>query len=453
MAMIMPGYEARPALRASHGRSAGSAITVEPERRAEAARPRGAPPAGPGVGRPSDALHRRLGPFGPQLEHQPSGRDSADAGRALQMGRGRATPLARHRRRDDARQRLAAGRRGAGGRCRARAWRINSSADRPSLNGAPISASISTVSLGLARGPGRGPAPRAAGVAVDADGDISFQPMRRAMARRHRRSTPPRRGRTAAGDAAPGRRRRLDTELRRSDLRTSIHRWQMADGRASHHLIDRRTGRPADTDVVQATVIAPTAREAEMIAKSAVILGARRAYSFLTHSSRWRRSCCSIATTSSPRQGPRNGWREVRGLSPRTRLLRWGLFLVAVGGVLVATGPDAERAVADWLAAAQRKSGWYSSRILGFLAYGALAISVTYGLLLSTGIFRSRGASGGVAHAAPGPQRDRNRPHRAAWSTACARHIRPADGPPAGHSRSPARIGPRGSASVRSRST
>ena len=66
---------------------------------------------------------------------------------------------------------------------------------------------------------------------------------------------------------------------------TSIHRWQLGDGRTTHHLIDRRTGRSADTDVVQATVVAPTAREAEMIAKSAVILGSRDAYRFLTRSS------------------------------------------------------------------------------------------------------------------------------------------------------------------------
>ncbi len=66
---------------------------------------------------------------------------------------------------------------------------------------------------------------------------------------------------------------------------TSVHRWELTDGRTTHHLIDRRTGRSADTDVIQATVIAPTAREAEMIAKSAVILGAREAYEFLTRSS------------------------------------------------------------------------------------------------------------------------------------------------------------------------
>ncbi len=65
---------------------------------------------------------------------------------------------------------------------------------------------------------------------------------------------------------------------------TSVHRWQLADGRTTHHLIDRRTGVSAQTDVVQATVVAPTAREAEMLAKSAVILGSRAAYGFLSGS-------------------------------------------------------------------------------------------------------------------------------------------------------------------------
>lgn len=65
---------------------------------------------------------------------------------------------------------------------------------------------------------------------------------------------------------------------------TSVHRWNHADGRTAHHLIDRRTGQPAETDVVQATIVATTAREAEMLAKSAVILGAERALPFLFRS-------------------------------------------------------------------------------------------------------------------------------------------------------------------------
>jgi thiamine biosynthesis lipoprotein len=61
---------------------------------------------------------------------------------------------------------------------------------------------------------------------------------------------------------------------------TSVHRWRTTDGDA-HHLIDPRTGRPAVTDVVQATVIAATARSAEALAKTAVILGSFRALDVL----------------------------------------------------------------------------------------------------------------------------------------------------------------------------
>lgn len=52
----------------------------------------------------------------------------------------------------------------------------------------------------------------------------------------------------------------------------SIHRWVGPDGER-HHLIDPRTGRPAATDVVQATVLAGSARAAEAWAKTAVVLG------------------------------------------------------------------------------------------------------------------------------------------------------------------------------------
>lgn len=57
---------------------------------------------------------------------------------------------------------------------------------------------------------------------------------------------------------------------------TSVHQWSR-DGRTRHHLIDPRTGRPALTDVVQATVIARTARAAEAFAKTAVIVGSEAA--------------------------------------------------------------------------------------------------------------------------------------------------------------------------------
>jgi thiamine biosynthesis lipoprotein len=54
---------------------------------------------------------------------------------------------------------------------------------------------------------------------------------------------------------------------------TSVHRWPHADG-ARHHLIDPWTGRPAETDLRQVTVVAESALAAEALAKSAVIIGA-----------------------------------------------------------------------------------------------------------------------------------------------------------------------------------
>ena len=61
---------------------------------------------------------------------------------------------------------------------------------------------------------------------------------------------------------------------------TSVHRWNI-DGAASHHLIDPRTGRPAETDVVQATVIAGSALRAEALAKAAIIAGSVDGFALL----------------------------------------------------------------------------------------------------------------------------------------------------------------------------
>jgi thiamine biosynthesis lipoprotein len=57
---------------------------------------------------------------------------------------------------------------------------------------------------------------------------------------------------------------------------TSVHRWVHRDA-ATHHLIDPATWRPAVTDVVQATVLADTARAAEAGAKAAVLAGSDHA--------------------------------------------------------------------------------------------------------------------------------------------------------------------------------
>lgn len=97
---------------------------------------------------------------------------------------------------------------------------------------------------------------------VDGDGDISLQ--HRGGATTEVRIEIPREseaeigtihvGGSAAGIATSG---------------TGVHRW---GGR--HHIIDPRTGAPADSGIAQATVVAASAREAEAWAKSIVIGGA-----------------------------------------------------------------------------------------------------------------------------------------------------------------------------------
>ncbi len=64
---------------------------------------------------------------------------------------------------------------------------------------------------------------------------------------------------------------------------TSVHRWGPDDA-ARHHLLDPATGEPARTDVVQATVIAATAREAEAWAKAVVIRGTVAGLDLVEHS-------------------------------------------------------------------------------------------------------------------------------------------------------------------------
>jgi thiamine biosynthesis lipoprotein len=55
------------------------------------------------------------------------------------------------------------------------------------------------------------------------------------------------------------------------------------DGVRSHHLIDPRTGQPADTGVLQVTALAPTTLEAEVLAKTALLSGPEQAHERLEH--------------------------------------------------------------------------------------------------------------------------------------------------------------------------
>ncbi len=59
--------------------------------------------------------------------------------------------------------------------------------------------------------------------------------------------------------------------------------WIDGDGRPAHHLLDPATGTPAFTGVVQATALAPTAVEAEIRAKAAVLSGPEGAEPWLRH--------------------------------------------------------------------------------------------------------------------------------------------------------------------------
>jgi thiamine biosynthesis lipoprotein len=61
---------------------------------------------------------------------------------------------------------------------------------------------------------------------------------------------------------------------------TDYRRWTK-DGVWQHHIIDPRTGLPAMTDILSATVIAPDVMEAEMNAKMAVIMGSTAALDWL----------------------------------------------------------------------------------------------------------------------------------------------------------------------------
>ncbi|HXH10621.1 MAG TPA: FAD:protein FMN transferase [Alphaproteobacteria bacterium] len=58
-------------------------------------------------------------------------------------------------------------------------------------------------------------------------------------------------------------------------------RWQRG-GVMQHHLIDPRTRRPALTDLLTVTVVAPTATQADLHASVALLLGARQGWRYLT---------------------------------------------------------------------------------------------------------------------------------------------------------------------------
>ncbi len=76
--------------------------------------------------------------------------------------------------------------------------------------------------------------------------------------------------------------------LERGGVATSgkdYRRW-MRGGLGQHHIIDPRTGLPADTDVLTATVIAPDAMLAEAFAKAVLISGSQAGLAWLDSDAR-----------------------------------------------------------------------------------------------------------------------------------------------------------------------
>jgi thiamine biosynthesis lipoprotein len=57
-------------------------------------------------------------------------------------------------------------------------------------------------------------------------------------------------------------------------------RWRVGTG-VAHHLIDPRTGAPSTSDLLQATIVAPSAELADVLAKTMFLLGAQDACHFL----------------------------------------------------------------------------------------------------------------------------------------------------------------------------
>lgn len=108
--------------------------------------------------------------------------------------------------------------------------------------------------------------------AVECSGDLRFGGTR-GLSRRIDVTSPVSGGGTIADFTA--------TEGAIATSGTTRRSWQSSGGRA-HHLIDPRTGLPARTGIIQATAVAPTAVEAEVRTKSALLSGPDKASEWLS---------------------------------------------------------------------------------------------------------------------------------------------------------------------------
>lgn len=62
-------------------------------------------------------------------------------------------------------------------------------------------------------------------------------------------------------------------------------RWKM-NGESKHHLIDATTGEPSNSTIISSTVMAPTATEADVLAKVILLLGEETGKSFIANNKR-----------------------------------------------------------------------------------------------------------------------------------------------------------------------
>ena len=87
---------------------------------------------------------------------------------------------------------------------------------------------------------------------------------------------------TSATRSRARRSARCSSRTARSPPPASTRRlWRAPDGTPRHHLLDPSTGTPAWTGLVRATALAPTALEAEALAKAALLSGPRYARRWL----------------------------------------------------------------------------------------------------------------------------------------------------------------------------
>jgi predicted ferric reductase len=77
---------------------------------------------------------------------------------------------------------------------------------------------------------------------------------------------------------------------------------------------------------------------------------------------------------------------KYRGFHPRTELVRWGLPAIAIGIIAGGTIPSAVSGLSAAIAANTGSLSWLFERLFGFMSYITVALSVIYGLLLSTKI-------------------------------------------------------------------